>query len=55
MAGTGCYLKELMASGFSSGNVASPADLSVQGDECCVLENCGRGLRTTKEGGTKDG
>ena len=34
MAGTGCYLKELMASGFSSGNVASLGDLSVQGDEC---------------------
>ena len=48
-------VQELMASGFSSGNVASPANLSIQGEEYCVLENCGGGLRTTEEGGAKDG
>lgn len=46
---------QLVLEWITEGNVASPAGLSIQGDECSVLENCGGGLRTMEEGRTKDG
>ena len=46
---------QLVLEWITEGNVASPAGLSIPGDECSVLEDCEGGLRAVEGGRTKDG